>query len=296
MTIGMTIGAKVFLCFGALLAVSGCYDRNAMYNYQYKYESGSLYGDKAADESRCRPYLGQIVAPVTFKDAVAPFRKSAPKSEFEAAWQYEKRLSAALKKPNGEFIIEKAPEDPKFLDYNAGISKLTISSYAFSNTLMDYYSAISSAGLDQKVQPDCDKNIEVVMSDKTKVLGVHRTTRRDGSSVLSYDVHRTVQAIFDGASQGIRHNLFPAADEAPHDVGWLYLSPEEAKRLKPRLKLAFVVVPKDPYFVMGSHRPTRLTLSQPGNVREDFSILFADIQCGLVLDDRNKVLGSYPTR
>lgn len=91
-------------------------------------------------------------------------------------------------------------------------------------------------------------------------------------------------------------SLFPAAEEKRYAVGQLRLAPEGARRLRPQLKSAFVVAPKEPYLIKDQQKVGEPTISTPLDVTEDFSILVADIQCGLLMDGSNKVLGPYPTR
>jgi len=79
-------------------------------------------------------------------------------------------------------------------------------------------------------------------------------------------------------------------------VGELAMSPAQAITLKSAISLAFVVAPKAPYWFAGSRIVTLPTLDNPKRIDEDFSVLIADIQCGLVLDGTHKVLAAYTTR
>jgi hypothetical protein len=79
-------------------------------------------------------------------------------------------------------------------------------------------------------------------------------------------------------------------------LGELRLAPEDARNLKPVLKSAFVVTPKDPFLVTGHDMVgSSVSADHRGHVYET-SILFADIQCALLMDGDNKVLQAYPTR
>lgn len=68
-------------------------------------------------------------------------------------------------------------------------------------------------------------------------------------------------------------------------------------RLKPTLQLAFVVAPKAPYYLSALYDyPSTPTIRNPREVKNEVSALIADIQCGLVLDPTNIVLGGFETR
>jgi hypothetical protein len=111
---------------------------------------------------------------------------------------------------------------------------------------------------------------------------------------------RSVNVIFDRASDyktdGYGGGLFPSADKSPYAAASLSLPPEEAKRLKPELKLAFVLLPKEPYLVRNKYSVGKTTVSNPTDVTESATILVADIVCGLVLDGTSKVLAASRSR
>ena len=73
------------------------------------------------------------------------------------------------------------------------------------------------------------------------------------------------------------------------------MTPDEARLLKPSLRIALVVAPFAPYVVRGTNPYGRPSLQSPKQVTIDFTILMADIQCGLVMDGSGRVLGAYPT-
>jgi hypothetical protein len=74
------------------------------------------------------------------------------------------------------------------------------------------------------------------------------------------------------------------------------LDPLEAQRIKSGLNVGFVVSPKPPYMVSGSHQAHSPTRDSPQEITENYLVLVADIQCGLLLNSDNKVLGAYPAR
>lgn len=250
-----------------------------------------------AQELSCAEYVGQTIKPVSFASAVAPISKLPPKDEFETTADFEKRRASALTSLPSTLVIAKAPEDLKYFQYDAETRKLQIITYAFQNLPFRISWAVSSAGMDEKIDVSPLYNVEVVVSSLDKSTGTYQATNGYGAKTEVLKVHRTTAAIFDRKADDWEHaQLFEAADKPPYVVGELEMSPEEARRLKPGLKLALVVTPKAPYLITGTHEPYKVTMDNPMDITEDFAILIADIRCGLVTDAANKVLGAYPTR
>ena len=76
-------------------------------------------------------------------------------------------------------------------------------------------------------------------------------------------------------------------------MGTVKVPPQEAKRLKETLRLAYVVKAKEPFFITGKRKVSFPKFSFPFDIDEDFFILFADFQCGLVIDEQGKAIASF---
>ena len=254
--------------------------------------AAALFSTNANAQNQCADYLGQTIAPKTFDEAIMSFANLAPKGEFETTAQYEDRKKSALAGILGPLLISKAPEDRKYFQYDADAQKLRIITYAFQNTFFDTPSAFFVAG--SKIDASTLENIQVVISRVDQPTGSYVAQNGFGASARVISVKRTTAVIFDRKAN-FGEPLFPTAKGSPYVVGELTLVPAEAQALKPNLKLAFVVVPREPYLIRGSKPGSVTTIQNPIDVTENFSILIADIQCGLVTDSTNKVLAAYPT-
>lgn len=255
------------------------------------------YTSASNAQDACRSYVGQTVSPVTFDTVAASFAGLKPKDEFETTAHYEARRSAALGGVSKTLIVAKDPEDPKFFAYDADAGVMRIVSYAFSNVSLDYFSAFSSAGLYGKIKASYN-NVAVVVSARDQNAGSYTGTNGYGAKTEVFKIKRLSKAIFDrdtNASEVLSFGVFPRSNRRDSAVGELRVGPEEAKRLKSELKVAIVVAPKEPYVVTGNHNPQKPTLDNPFDLEEDFTILVADIRCGLVTDGAGKVLGAFPT-
>ena len=235
----------------------------------------------------------QTIHPQTFDNAVAAFAGLTPKSEFETTAQFEARQAQALGGSGGPLIIEKAPENRDYFRYDADAQVLRISSYAFDNTNFPTWDAFYSLGLDQRFKVSTGGNIDIVISSNERATGSYRGQNSFGANATVEEVTRTVKAIFERGPEWGRgpEALFPGEG----DVGQLSMTPDEARLLKPSLRIALVVAPFAPYVVRGTNPYGRPSLQSPKQVTIDFTILMADIQCGLVMDGSGRVLGAYPT-
>jgi hypothetical protein len=184
----------------------------------------------------------------------------------------------------------------KYFKYDADSKKLHIVSFAFDNKNMDFWSAFYSSGLQDSIKASTSKNVSVVISTSDVIDGSYEASNAYGKKVEVAKINRKTRAIFDRSGELYNRGLFPSAEKSPYEVGVISLSPEDAQRLKPLLKVAFVVDPKEPYFVTGFQKAGKTTVDFPFDINENFSIIIGDIKCGLLLDDSKKVIGSYPTR
>lgn len=246
--------------------------------------------------AQCSAYVGTTVSPKSFDAAAQAFSSLAPKGEFETTAAYEARRSGALGGVSGPLLVSKEPEDRKYFEYDADDQRLTIKSYAFDNTGFDAWGAFYSAGYYGKIEASTVGNIDAVISQADKPAGTYEASNSFGAKATVLKIARTTKAIFERKSDSISGGLFPQADKSPYSAGVLELGPSEAQQLKPQLRLAFVVEPKEPFFVKGTRSVGETTVRNPTDITENFSILIADFRCGLVLDGSSKVLAAYATR
>lgn len=248
----------------------------------------------------CAAFVGQSVQAQSFDNAVARFAGMTPKSEFETTAQFEARQARAVEGLGGAIILEKAPDDRKFFEYDADRQVLRILPFAFDNQQFPAWEAFYSAGLNGAVEVSTSDNIDVVISSNDRITGSYEATNGFGAKTTVASVTRTVKAVFDHGPKlgGRREALFPGSFNANYTVnpvGEIQMTPDQARALKPLLRIGFVALPRAPFVVKGSTKTGRTTIQNPRDVTMDFTILTADIQCGLVMDQGGTVLGAYPT-
>lgn len=252
----------------------------------------------------CESYVGQSILPLTVSQASTRVPNFQPKGEFETTADFETRKKVAVSAAAGPLFISREPEDRKYFEYNADTQMLGIKKYVFADRLFEawdaFYEVPSAKPLN--VEASALRNLSPLISSKKIVTGSYEAQNSFGAKFNVTKVTEELEAIFErslaftpgGPLIGI--DFFPAADKAPYIIGYLNLSLAEAQRLKPLLKLAYLVEPKEPFIIKNSYSLGKVTLTNPIETTAKATVLIADIKCGLVTDDKNVVLGAYPTR
>lgn len=259
--------------------------------------AGVMMMPQSALAQTCATYVGQMVAPLDIDDIMTPFGAIGPKSEFETTDQYNARKGAAVTKLGATLIVKKAPEDRKHLVYDADTQRLNIVSYAFRNLGFNSDALFGPGAPYRGVMDAGYINIDVVIEEDEKVTGTYEASNSYGAKTVVSKVFRRTRGIFEAKAVYGKDALFPAAQGDANIAGSIAMSPQDAMRLKPTLQFAFVIAPKVPYYLSALYDyPSTPTIRNPREVKNEVSALIADIQCGLVLDPVNNVLGAFETR
>ncbi len=241
----------------------------------------------AAHALGCESYLGRTISPQTFDKVVMRVAAIPSKGKSEAAVQYESRKAAALPSALEPLIIAKEPEAQHYFQYDEHAQSLGVVEFAFANKSFNSRAALEKAGYSGLAsEHGTDYKAVIEQVEKGPATGPLQITSR---------------VIFQGPApynenEFVSVHLFPAAAQKPYLVGSLPMTAAEAKALTPHLKLAYVIVPKRPYFVEGEMNYRAIPHLDEVDIAEHFQVLVADFKCGLVLTDSGKVLGAYPTR
>ena len=133
-----------------------------------------------------------------------------------------------------------------------------------------------------------------MISQSEKPNGTYLSQNSYGASAVVTKIDRTIYSIFEAENPPGEHDLF--VNKKGDELGSLPMDAATAQRIKPTLKIAFVVVPRAPFLVQGSHSVGKTTVTNPTDITEHFKIMIADLQCGLLMDNTNKVLAAYAIR
>lgn len=257
---------------------------------------------------KCDRYVDQNVAPIDLKIAKAGYINLTPKGEFETTAQYGIRRKSILNASAKNTLVIETTVDRDHLEYDADNQVIQIKPEAFA--LSGVSDGEPESGLAASLLLDqhgvdahaFGNNVAVILRTADKTLRRYKAQNAFGASTNIEVVESSIEGILDRKfvpdgnildESGI---VFPVARASPHLVGTIPVSLAAAKLAKSSLRLAFVVQPKMPYLVSGtSAYPVKATMQNPQEINYRFSWLIADIQCGLAMDARGKVVGAFPT-
>lgn len=242
--------------------------------------------------STCRGYVDTTVRAVSIDEAISSYSSASPKDEYETTIAFKTRRDAAL--PTEKTIAVRVPvKGATSFTYDADKNALAVLGYAFlgSGGFNPFHLLGSSAA-----DLSDGQNLNVMISSQDTDKGSFRATNGFGAVSNVTRVSRDSKVIFDGNRANIapRLDIFTSGFRT-NIVGYIPLEASEAKRLKPLLRLAFAVAPQEPYVVTVEYSGGAPTLADPREINERTTVLLADIQCGLVMDEFDKVLASFPT-
>jgi hypothetical protein len=241
--------------------------------------------------------VGKAVSPTPFETIAFRFANAKPKGEFETTAEYKKRLAELQAGSRDPLIIQKPPTDRKYLVYDADKHSLAVKTSAFDWGGILLSRAIDNTEFKNQLRVGVLDNVMAVVSQSQRPVGTYQGSNAYGATRRVQREVWTTQVIYD-RTVGNEEGLFPGGDSEPYIAGRVPLSPADAERLKPIITLGFVVLPKPPYLIQGSYQPPfgRPRYDNPREIIDNFTILIADIRCGLVLGPSNLVLAAFQTR
>lgn len=256
----------------------------------------SLAMPTASFAQTCDAYVGQTVALDVF-DTVAAILKAIPseKGEYETTAQFEARLAEA-KKALPERVVIQGLFSSKYADYDADAGALRLKAYAFRNLNTSYRDVFGyGTPHNGKVYYGFDNRDVVVFEEETQT-GSYTASNSYGASTTVAQITRLQKAIFESVERNSRNDLF--LDQVQGTEAWIGDIPmtiPEAQAIKSSGKVAFVAQPKWPFYAEGEKR-WKPSISNPRDVSNPIQVIVADIQCGLLLTEDDKVVAAFTTR
>lgn len=246
----------------------------------------------------CEPYIGTVVSTTDIDDAMAPFRKIAPKGEFETTDQFNARQKAAIDKFASVMIFRKVPENRQSLVYNADTQILSISKDAIENKYINISHILFP--IKENIIEEINArryNLETVVEEDDVLVGSYQASNAFGAKTEIWKILRKTRILYEYNSTKVSDkSIFPKSENDLSFISSIPMTPNEAMRLKPLIKFGFVAIPKPPYFMSATGYQTAPTFSNRKEVINEVSAIVADIKCVLVLDQVNKVLDAIETR
>lgn len=244
----------------------------------------------AAENSKseiCKSYVGQTVAPAAFAALVGAVPKLSEKSEFETTEQYRERIAAAeAQAPAGPYIVN-VPVKGNYVRYDADIQAMFVEAGAFG---AGQYSDETLADLTAWGAKDAAESAGSPMfhsRGEAKATKSYSTTSRSGVPFRVTEFERHTNSLYVTATE-----LFPFAKRKDSPVMGLDVPLARAPKLKGTLKLALVVKPRSPYLYKNAMGPIVPSLGTPNVYKEFVTVAIVEAQCGLALDEQNRVVAS----
>ena len=252
--------------------------------------AATLFTTPAIAQNICSRYVGTVVTPRTFDQALTSFTAMSPKGEFETTSAYQARIARATSSIPYPLIIAKEIESLEDITYDADSAMLRIQTYAIDNKGMDWSGAFGVAK-PMGIRAGYMYNIASVLSQVDKPVGTSEAQNAYGAKTTIIKVERTTNAIFSSEARSFDEGIFGKRENG--HLGSIAMPPATAQLVKSKLRAAWVVRPKPPFLVQGVLRGRTPTIRNPFDVTENFRILIADFQCGLIMDGTNKVLAAF---
>lgn len=252
----------------------------------------------AAFAQDCQSYIGTSPSLTPIQDAIAQFDGITPKDEFETTDEYEARIAAASS--GAQSLVIPKTLDPASLDYDADRQVFKVGRYLFDNANMPVGDLWSYGGpfYDAGNYDSRSYNIDIVVDQDDEVTGAYTGTNAYGASTEVAEIDRIYWGVYE-RPVSIRDG-FSASSliEGEGDyIGEIPMVSAEARQFKDGARTAFVVVPNAPWQVRYREEfGSDATIQNPAEIKNVMNVLFADIQCALVIDRIGTAVAAFETR
>lgn len=252
-----------------------------------------LAGVPAAAQE-CAAFIGSKPNVISFKQAAAQLpRFVSQKDEFETTAAFMERQHAAAANVPSNFII-RSEFDQETVSYNADSQHFEVKEYRSQKFLkgVDRYTPTLSTLT--RYTPG-GYRIAVETSQEFKKTGTYNAKNVFGTEMIVtvYDV--VTQIVFEsdveieldsrGHDRDDGIQISPGALNAP-------VPPDRARQISGHLNAAIVVKPKSPFYVTQQGFTVEPKLDNPTKATAIYEVIYADIQCVLLLDGEGIVLAA----
>lgn len=254
-----------------------------------------------AQAQDCSQYVGQVVSPLSYAQALAKIPHPTPKGEFESRANYDAR-TMGMSSPMSPIIIAKTP-DPIWtaatgdnLIYDADRQVFRVRRYMFGN----FNPSFGILWGDTKLlngDPNYPRHfgaIGIAISVSRQTTARYNASNAFGGRTTVARMTEIQNAVYDHGTADSGADLF--LNEEGEFVGEVKVPADQARVFKATAFAAFVVAPKMPYFQSARQSARRATFHYPFEIDTELNTIFADIQCGLLLDGRKRVVAAFTTR
>lgn len=254
-----------------------------------------VFSGQALAADYCSLPPGSPLAPKTFQQIIAGLpTTAAPKSEFETTADYQARIAAAAQSERQVLLARPVDEQtfPAPLEYDADRGLLKVRTTAFDWGTANW--SVERILGKPKLTTDGIFDVATVLHRTITPLGEYKGSNVYGASALIAKQSRRTDSVWVRAGDNPNDKIFKG--DADQVVGVIPMAPNVAKLVKPSIRFALAVTPKPPFIVTGNGPGNAPSFDDPRDIplsQDHFRILIADVDCGIVLDHENKVLGIF---
>ncbi|WP_430414268.1 hypothetical protein [Parasphingorhabdus sp.] len=254
----------------------------------------------------CENYIGQTPQISEIETAIERNQPLAPKGEFETATQYEAR-KATETKITGPLVISMKLEGSTInkngLEYDADRQVFKLNRYAFAygglrvKDLWGFGSPLSNEDA-----RNARMHISLLVKKEDKPTGTYEASNAFGRKTEVIKLDGIQWGIYDRPLQSDYRTSYTAADVVAAEpetgmIGEIPVPITEAKQFKESASVAVVVEPQAPWSIKyRKGYPSKPTIRRPLEETVVLNVLFADIQCALILDGNKRVAAAFDTR
>lgn len=243
----------------------------------------------------CGAYISQTIAVRSFSAIAAELPLDLRKDEFETTDQFQARVATTSSAAQPRILDRPVDKQtfPAPLEYDADAGTLKVRQSAFQWGTTEWWRAARRATAGEVASVVPGWNVATVISRTSRTTGSYNATNAFGVRREVFRSVLTTQGVFDrGGREGDEDMFVVGPDDV---VGQISMPSEEARTAKARLRFALVIQPKWPFLVSGSDLKSGPSIDDAREVHEDYQVMFADVLCGLVVD-QGVVVASFPTR
>lgn len=243
-----------------------------------------------ASGQNCPDYVGQTVSPLNHFEALRRLPRIAPRGEFETSAEYETRRREALSQIEPLVIAKALPDRRNDIPYDADSGRFEVTRYAFES----YYFDRRELGPQYRIATDpAPPSVFGVVLSSVDTDGDARGFGRDTHGLIEQvEGSEPLPPLFPAELMRVsmmpRHGR-PAIERRV--LGYIPMAAGDAERVSAGLGLAFAILPKE-----GPHLGRRaFVFRNSSRPNFNFTGIYGDIRCALVLDRAAKVLAAFDT-
>lgn len=249
----------------------------------------NLIDAENAKSALCKSYVGKRIVTTSFTALALTLPKSTTKGEFETTKQYQARVASSAQSNPAKLAVLTLPVDRSFVRYNADIGVMLVAAGALTT---GHYSDQTGAEMSALFAERhlVGGGTPVFVEQREKVVRTYVAQNAFGAAFRVSEIERTTHAL-----HLTNTHLFPFAKRETSPIMGFEIPLASARRSKETIRVALVLRPQAPFLLGHTMKGIDPTTRVPIRYTDRSSVMVAEAQCALVLNEQNQVLASIDT-